>query len=156
MKLEVFVLGGQIIDQKSKKGWKRKEKREDWEREPLFLQVLRVWQVGAQASIFVFFKLIECITKKKICHGVKQYAKICAIGEQNEIKWSLYLRRTIDQKRKKGWWRERRERIEKGSWERIEIERKETKGNWVNNLKRRIRNIDTCLFLKVHFFWVPD
>ena len=32
-----------------------------------------------------FFKLIECIIKKKICHGVKQYAKICAIGEQNVI-----------------------------------------------------------------------
>ena len=30
----------------------------------------------------------------------------------------------------------------------IEIERKKTKGNGVNNLKRRIRNIDTylCLF----------
>ena len=33
----------------------------------------------------------------------------------------------MDQKRKKGWWRGRRERIEKGSRERIE--RKETKGN---------------------------
>ena len=31
--------------------------------------------------------------------------------------------------------------------ERIEIERKETKGNRVNNLKRRIRNIDTCFCL---------
>ena len=31
----------------------------------------------------------------------------------------------IDQKRKKGWWRRRRERIEKGSRERIEIERKQ-------------------------------
>ena len=29
----------------------------------------------------VFFKLI----KKKICHGVKQNEKICAIGEQNVI-----------------------------------------------------------------------
>ena len=38
-------------------------------------------------------------------------------------------------------------RIEKGSREGIEIERKETKGNRVNNLKRRIRNIDTCLCL---------
>ena len=36
---------------------------------------------------------------------------------------------SIDQKRKKGWWRGRTERIEKGSRERIEIERKETKGN---------------------------
>ena len=35
----------------------------------------------------------------------------------------------IDQKRKKGWWRGRREKIEIGSRERIEIERKETKGN---------------------------
>ena len=55
--------------------------------------------------------------------------KICAIGEteSNEI-WSLYLGgQRIDQKRKKGWWRGRRERIEKGSTERIEIERKETK-----------------------------
>ena len=49
------------------------------------------------------------------------------------------------EKRKKGWWRGRRERIEKGQ-QREEIERKETKWNLVNNLKRRIRNIDTCLF----------
>ena len=35
----------------------------------------------------------------------------------------------IDQKIKKAWWRGRREKIEKGSRERIEIERKETKGN---------------------------
>ena len=34
----------------------------------------------------------------------------------------------IDQKRKEGWGRGRRERIEKGSRESIEIERKETKG----------------------------
>ena len=36
---------------------------------------------------------------------------------------------SIDQKRKKGWGRGRRKRIEKGSRERIEIERNETKGN---------------------------
>ena len=34
----------------------------------------------------------------------------------------------IDQKRKKGWWRGIRERIEKGSRERIEVERKRQKG----------------------------
>ena len=35
----------------------------------------------------VFFKLIECILKKrKICHGVKQLAKICAIGETESNK----------------------------------------------------------------------
>ena len=41
---------------------------------------------GAQASKFGFYKLIECIIKK-ICHGVKQNEKICAIGETecNEI-----------------------------------------------------------------------
>ena len=33
MKLEVFILGGQRIDQKRKKGWCEREKREDWERE---------------------------------------------------------------------------------------------------------------------------
>ena len=42
---------------------------------------------------------------------------------------------------------EKREDFEKGSRERIEIERKETKGNCINNLKRRIRNINTCLCL---------
>ena len=48
--------------------------------------------------------------------------KKCAIGETE------CNRQRIDQKRKKGWGRGRRERIEKGSRERIEIERKETKG----------------------------
>ena len=57
MKHEIVILGEQTIDQK-----------------------FRVRQVGAQASIFGFYKLIECIIKK-ICHGVKQNAKICAIGE---------------------------------------------------------------------------
>ena len=67
----------------------------------------------------------------KICHGVKQNAKICAIGETecNET-WSHYLIQRIDLKRKKGWWRGRRERIEKGSRERIEIEGKEIKGKF--------------------------
>ena len=54
--------------------------------------------------------------------------KICAIGEQNVMKLEVFIlgRQTIDQKRKKGWGRGRRERIKKGSRERIEIE---TKGN---------------------------
>ena len=39
---------------------------------------------NSSIKIWFFFKLIECIIKKK-CHGVKQYAKICAIGEQNVI-----------------------------------------------------------------------
>ena len=48
-------------------------------------------------------------------------------GEQNVV--FILGGQRIDQKRKKGWCRGRRERIEKGSRERIEIERKETKGN---------------------------
>ena len=32
-------------------------------------------QGSGYIKIWFFFKLIECIIKKKICHGVKQYAK---------------------------------------------------------------------------------
>ena len=51
--------------------------------------------------------------------------------KQNVMKLEIFIlgRQRIDQKRKKGWGRGTRERIEKGSRERIEIERKETKGN---------------------------
>ena len=37
---------------------------------------------SSSIKIWFFLKLIECIIK---CHGVKQNAKICAIGEQNVI-----------------------------------------------------------------------
>ena len=51
--------------------------------------------------------------------------------KQNVMKLKVFIlgRQRIDQKKKKGWGRGRRERIEKGSRERIEIERKETKAN---------------------------
>ena len=51
--------------------------------------------------------------------------------KQSVIKIEVFILggQRIDQKRKKGWWIGRRERIEKGSRESIEIERKETKGN---------------------------
>ena len=55
--------------------------------------------------------------------------KKCAIGETECVmKLEVFIlgRQIIDQKRKKGWGRGR---IEKGSRERIEIERKETKGD---------------------------
>ena len=50
--------------------------------------------------------------------------------KQNVMKFEVFIlgRQRIDQKRKKGWGRGRRERIEKGSRERIEIERKRQKG----------------------------
>ena len=48
--------------------------------------------------------------------------------KQNVMKLEVFIlgEQKINQKRKTGWWRER---IEKGSRERKEIERKETKGN---------------------------
>ena len=51
--------------------------------------------------------------------------------KHNVMKFEVFIlgRLRIDQKRKKGWGRGRIERIEKRSRERIEIERKETKGN---------------------------
>ena len=51
--------------------------------------------------------------------------------KQNVMKLEVLIlgRQRIYQKRKKGWGRGRRERIEKGSRERIDIERKKAKGN---------------------------
>ena len=50
--------------------------------------------------------------------------KKCAIGE-NVKKFEVFIseRQRIDQKRKKGWGRGRRESFEKGNRERIEIAR---------------------------------
>ena len=66
------------------------------------------------------------------CHGVKQNAKNnVPLVKQSVMKLEVFIlgRQRIDQKRKNGWRRGRRERIEKGSREKIEIETKETKGN---------------------------
>ena len=62
---------------------------------------------------------------------MKQNAKYVPLVKQNVMKLEVFFLggQRIDQKRNKGWGRGRRERIEKGSRERIEIERKETKGN---------------------------
>ena len=64
---------------------------------------------------------------------MKQNAKYVSLVKQNVMTLEVFILggQRIDQKRKKGWWRGRRERIEKVSRERIqiEIERKETKGN---------------------------
>ena len=87
MKQEVVILGGQTIDQK-----------------------LRVWQVGAQASKFGFYKLIVCIIKKNVMVWNRN-AKIYAIDE-TECEVLILGGQRIDQKRNKGWWRGSRERIE--------------------------------------------
>ena len=50
--------------------------------------------------------------------------------KQNVMELEVFILggQKIEQKREKGWWRGRRERIERGSRERIEIERKRQKG----------------------------
>ena len=57
--------------------------------------------------------------------------KFVPLVKQSVMKFEVFILggQRIDQKRKKGWWIGRRERIEKGSRESIEIERKETKEN---------------------------
>ena len=57
--------------------------------------------------------------------------KYVPLLKQNVMNLEVFILggQRIDQKRKKGWGKGRRERNEKGSRERIEIERKETKGN---------------------------
>ena len=57
--------------------------------------------------------------------------KYVTLVKQNVMELEVFILggQKIYQKRKKGWWSGRRERIERGSRERIEIERKEKKGN---------------------------
>ena len=57
--------------------------------------------------------------------------KYVPLVKQNVMKFEVFILggQRIVHKRKKGWWRGSRERIEKGNREGIEIERKETKGN---------------------------
>ena len=57
--------------------------------------------------------------------------KYVPLVKQNVMKFEVFILggQTIDQKRKKGWRRGSREIIEKGSRERLEIERKEPKRN---------------------------
>ena len=58
---------------------------------------------------------------------MKQNAKICVIGETecNEIEVFILGGQRIDQKRKKGWWRGSRGRIEKGSRDREKRDKRE-------------------------------
>ena len=79
-----------------------------------------------------FYKLIESIIQKKNMSWCEtECIKNVPLVKQNVMKLEVFIlgRQRIDQKIKKGWGRGRRERIEKGSRERIEIERKETKRN---------------------------
>ena len=55
--------------------------------------------------------------------GMQKYVSLV---KQNVMKLEVFILggQSINQKRKKGWWRGRKEKIEKGSRERVEIERK--------------------------------
>ena len=65
-------------DGREARGNEEREKREDEKGSHCILKSSGY----DKASKFGFYKLIECIIEKK-CLGVKQKAKICAIGEQN-------------------------------------------------------------------------
>ena len=70
MKHEVFVLGGQRIDQKSKKGWKgneEREMREDEKGSHCFFKSSGYDKLELKHQNLVFFKLIECIIKMSWC-----------------------------------------------------------------------------------------
>ena len=77
----MFILGGQRIDQKIKKGWKRLGEMRKGRRERIekgshsFFKSSGYDKLELKHNNLVFFKLIECIIKKKICHGVKQLCK---------------------------------------------------------------------------------
>ena len=75
-----------------------------------------------------FYKLIESIIKK-ISWCETECKKNVPLVKQNVMKLEVFIlgRQRIDQRREKGWGRGRRERIEKESRERIDIERQ--KGN---------------------------
>ena len=76
----MFIIGGQRIDQKSTL------------RKGAIVSSSPQGMTSWNSSI----KFIECIIKKKICHAMKQYAKICAIGDRcNKLK-SLIRRERRD------------------------------------------------------------
>ena len=65
-------------DGREARGNEEREKREDEKGSHCFFKSSGYDKLELQHQNLVFFKLIEC-------HGVKQNAKICAIGEQNVI-----------------------------------------------------------------------
>ena len=77
-----------------------------------------------------FTSLYNALLKKYVMVQ-NRMQKYVPLVKQNVMKFEVFILggQIIDQKRKKGWRGGSRERIEKGSREGIEIERKETKGN---------------------------
>ena len=83
MKHEVFVLGQQRIDQKSKKGEARGNEEKERMRKGAIVSSSPQGITSWSSSIKIwFFYLIECIIKMLWC---ETECKKCAIGEQNVI-----------------------------------------------------------------------
>ena len=61
------------------RGNEEREKREDEKESHCFFKSSGYDKLELRHQNLVFLKLIECIIQKKICHGVKQNAKICAM-----------------------------------------------------------------------------
>ena len=89
------------------RGNEERQKREDEKGSHCFFKSSGYDKLELKHQNLVFSS-VECIIKKKRCHGVKQKIEVFILGGQR-----------IDQMSRKAWWRERRERIEKGSRERI-------------------------------------
>ena len=67
------------------KGNEEREKREDEKGSHCFFKSSGYDKLELKHQNLVFFKLIECIIKKKDMSWCETNAKICAIGEQNVI-----------------------------------------------------------------------
>ena len=65
------------------RGNEEREKREDEKGSHCFFKSSGYDKLELKHQNLFFF--IDCNIKKRICHGVKQNAKIFAIGEQNVI-----------------------------------------------------------------------
>ena len=71
-------------DGREARGNEEREKREDLERKPLFLQVLKL-ELKHQNLVYTRLLL------KTECHGMKQNAKLCAIYDQNVMKIEVFI-----------------------------------------------------------------
>ena len=72
-------------DGREARGNEEREKREDEKWSHCFFKSSGYDKLELKHQNLVF-KLIECIIKKKICHGVKQNAKMCHWSECNKLK----------------------------------------------------------------------
>ena len=63
-------------DGREARGNEEREKRENEKGSHCFFKSSGYDKLELKHKNLVFFKLIQCIIQKEICHGVKQFAKI--------------------------------------------------------------------------------